>query len=341
MVEHRSLVNYCAWWSSVVGADTGGTPIFGSLGFDHTITCWWPTLLRGAPLTLCGGLWDVERLLRPPGTRYSAIKLTPSQLRFLERTGRPDYRQACRIVVLGGEALEPSLLEEISGRLRGVRLVNHYGPTEATVGTCWHEFSPTGLGGASAVPIGRPIWNTRLYVVGADLRPVPPGEAGELVVAGAGVARGYLAGGGGFLDKSELGEAPGRAYRTGDQVALRPDGVLEYLGRLDRQVKVNGHRIELDELRHNALAVTDVADADFAVAGDPLQYVEMFLVCASGADPDRVAAEVRALLQRRMPAAAVPKKVTIVPEIGITVHGKRDPAATRPAPTGYDKEQPR
>lgn len=333
VVEHRSLVNYCTWWSGVVGCHSGGTPVFGSLGFDHTITTLWPTLLGGAPITLCNGLWDTAPLLTPPGSPHAAIKFTPSQLRFLEQTARPDYRHACRILVLGGEVLEPSLIEPIAERLTGVRLVNHYGPTETTVGVCWHEFTSDEIGGGSSVPIGRPIHNTRIYITGPDLRPVALGEAGELVVAGTPVARGYLrGGGGGFLDEAELGGPPGRAYRTGDQVRLRLDGAVEYLGRLDRQVKVNGHRIELDELRHGALAVEGVADAAFTVTDELMQRVEAFVVCAPGTDPEQVAALVRAVLTQRVPAAVVPRTVTIVPEIAMTVHGKHDLAAVRRLP---------
>ncbi|WP_169736694.1 amino acid adenylation domain-containing protein [Pseudonocardia spinosispora] len=330
VVEHRSLVNYCTWWSEVVGRHRGGTPVFGSLGFDHTITTLWPTLLCGAPITLCNGLWDTAPLLTPPGSPHAAIKFTPSQLRFLERTARPDYRRACRILVLGGEVLEPSLIDGIAERLADVRLVNHYGPTETTVGVCRHEFTADETGDGSSVPIGRPIHNTRLYLTRPDLGPVAFGEPGELVVAGTPVARGYLRGGrGGFLDEAELGGPPGRAYRTGDQVRLRPDATVEYLGRLDRQVKVNGHRIELDELRHGALAVDGVADAAFTVTDEFMQRVEAFVVCAPGTDPGQVSTQVRALIARRVPAAVVPWTVTVVPEIAMTVHGKHDLAAVR------------
>src|SRR6185503_9094418 len=141
------------------------------------------------------------------------------------------------------------------------RLINEYGPTETVVGCCVYEVRSTDSHHGS-VPIGRPIANTQLYVLDAGMRPVTPGEAGELYIGGAGVARGYL-------NLPELtqqrfvadpfsGDPAARLYRSGDIARCREDGTFEYLGRADDQVKLRGYRIELGEIEHVLSAHLDV-----------------------------------------------------------------------------------
>jgi amino acid adenylation domain-containing protein len=333
VVEHRSLVNYASWFADRTRRAGAGNALFGSLGFDHTLTSLWPGLSHGRRVVLGRGVWDDAAMFPPGPQRYAFMKVTPSHLRFLERTVRPSYNEHTGMVVLGGEALDPALVRAAASRLAGIRLMNHYGPTEATIGCCSHEFDTTALPALPSVPIGRPIWNTRTYLVDERQRPAPPRRPAELIVAGLGVARGYLGAptDGRFVDESEVGGPPGRAYRTGDIVELLPDGTLMYLGRQDDQLNVNGYRLELGELRRHVLDVEGVADVAFDLVDGDLTTLEALVV---GRDADaipaqRLAGTVRAALGAALPAAVVPRRVHIVPRLVLTAHGKYDVAATR------------
>lgn len=327
-VEHRSVVNYALWCAGVVGRQESGSPLISSLGFDLSMTSLWPQLVTGNPVLMTGGAWDHQVLFGRPAP-FGYAKLTPSIVRFFERTRRPAYGEFASLLILGGELLEPALIREIGDRLRGTRLMNHYGPTETTIGCCFHEFRADALLELPSVPIGRPIANTRAYVVDDSLAPTAEGSTGELVIAGAGVARGYLAGDpdGRFVDEAELGGAPGRAYRTGDYVEVLADGSLLFLGRRDEQLKVSGYRVEAAELRRIAMAVDGVADIAFAVAdgGDTLTA---YVVVDPAARPDELVLVLRRAFGASMPSAACPRQIDLVPHIAVTANGKRDIAAT-------------
>jgi D-alanine--poly(phosphoribitol) ligase subunit 1 len=327
-VEHRSVVNYALWCAGAVGRQDAGSPLISSLGFDLSMTSLWPQLATGNPIIVSGGVWDQEALFRRPAP-FSYAKVTPSIIRFFEQTRRPVYRDFASLLILGGEPLEPELIRGIGDRLHGMRLMNHYGPTEATIGCCFHEFRADALPALPSIPIGRPLTNTRAYVVDESLVPVASGGIGELVIAGAGVARGYLAGDtdGRFIDEAELGGAPGRAYRTGDQVELLRDGTLLYLGRRDDQLKVSGYRIETAELRRIALAVEGVADAAFGKA-DGADELEAYAAPRPGAGAEELVTALRRAFAAALPGAACPRRIYLVPRIAVTANGKRDVAAT-------------
>jgi D-alanine--poly(phosphoribitol) ligase subunit 1 len=330
LVEHRSLLNYATWCAATIGSAGTGSPLIGSLGFDLSLTSLWPSLIRGESVVVCGGAWDHEAIFGQSAP-FSYVKLTPSMVRFFERTKSPDYGRLAALLIIGGEVLDTSLVRDISGRLGGTRLMNHYGPTETTIGCCAHEFGRGGIPALPSVPIGRPIWNTRLYVVDQELGRVADGQPGELIVAGLGVARGYLHGdpNGAFLDEADVGGPTGRAYRTGDQVEVLPDGTLLCLGRKDDQVKVSGHRVELGELRRLALSMEAVADAAFHVVRGDNEMVEAFVVPRDAVVPDGLAAWVRKTLATMLPSAVVPARVHVVSEIAMNSNGKFDALATR------------
>jgi amino acid adenylation domain-containing protein len=329
MVEHQSLLNYVNWCIAVVGQVGCGTPLIGGLGFDMSMSSLWPQLARGAPVLICGGAWDQEALFGERPEPFSYAKLTPSILRFFERTKQPRYKEFATCLMIGGEILESRLIKEIGPRLEGVRLINHYGPTEATIGCCFHEFTAADAVGLPSVPIGGPIWNTRAYVVDDSLAAISGGQPGELVVAGLGIARGYLHGGGDdvFISEADLGGPPGRAYRTGDYVEMLPSGALLYLGRRDGQLKVSGHRIEPGELRQAALSVAGVSDAAFLVQ-EETGRLEVFVVPASPAAAPGLGRSVWEKLAGTLPAAVVPTQVKVVSEIVMRANGKCDPVAT-------------
>jgi amino acid adenylation domain-containing protein len=332
-IEHGSLVNYVEWGAATVGVSGLGSPVIGSLGFDLSMTSLWIPLAQGKRVVLTDGILDHKELFRQRPEPFTFIKATPSHFRFFERTTRPVYSGVTNLLMFGGELLEATLLQSMAERLGGVRLVNHYGPTETTIGCCYNEFRLDELSSRAGVPIGRPIWNTRAYVVDESLRPVPAGGVGELVIAGRGVARGYLGlanTGERFIDERELGGQPGRAYRTGDFVERLPSGVLLYLGRRDNQLKVSGHRVEMAELRGKALLVRGVADVAFEVVRRDLEHLEVYVV-PSDADipPAQLASAVRTALSAALPSALVPRRVHVVPAILTNANGKVDLPATR------------
>ncbi|MDT9684964.1 amino acid adenylation domain-containing protein [Streptomyces sp. TRM76323] len=335
MVPHASLANYAAWCGSLVGAGGSGSPLFASLGYDLAMTSLWVPLAGGARVVTVPGLWDQATLFGAGADPYTFIKLTPSHARFFEALAEPPrYDRTTRLLMFGGEALDPALITALGSRLDGVRLVNHYGPTETTIGCCAHRFDNTALPGTPTVPIGTPAWNTRAYVVDEQLRPLPPGRPGELVIAGRAVAAGYLGGTGAgdrFVDERELGGAPGPAYRTGDMAELLPERLLLHLGRRDDQWKVNGYRVELGELRHHVLAVPGVADAAFDVVRGPVDGLELFVRATDPArtDGEALAGTLRRALSGALPSGLVPHEVHVVREIVFNSNGKCDVAATR------------
>ncbi|MFB6850877.1 amino acid adenylation domain-containing protein, partial [Streptomyces sp. NPDC056373] len=261
MVEHRSVVNRLTWVQRDHGLSSGDvvlqkTPVT----FDVSVwELFWP-LLAGARLVMArpGGHRDPGYLVGLISSqRVTTVHFVPSMLSlFLEHA---DARcGGLRRVFASGEALSPGVVERFGRRLPGVGLHNLYGPTEATVDvTAW-----ACTVGGGRVPIGRPVANTRIYVLDPRDRPVPVGVAGEIHIAGVQVARGYL-------NRAELTAErfvedpfiPGaRMYRTGDVGRWLADGTVEYLGRNDHQVKVRGFRIELGEIEARLGEVPGVGD---------------------------------------------------------------------------------
>ena len=253
-ITHAGLLNYLAWATREYEAAEGsGAPLHSSIAFDLTITSLFPALLAGRPVVLVpesdgsGGL--ASAMQRWPGS--SPLKLTPAHMSVINNLISPAEAPECsRVFVIGGEQLLPAHVAFWRRNAPGTRLINEYGPTETVVGCCIHEVTDADLDG-EAIPIGRPIANTRLYVLDCELQPVPNGVPGELWIAGAGLARGYrfrpaLTAHAFMPDPfSTAGE---RMYRTGDRVRRRLDGVLEFLGRMDDQVKLRGYRVERGEI---------------------------------------------------------------------------------------------
>ena len=340
LVGHRALVNYLGWARELTGFEPeDSTPLFASLGFDHAVTCLWLPLMVGGSVQLVADSWDPRPWITPRDHPFAFVKITPSHVRLFERIARPDYRAITRTVMFGGERLDAELVASLGDRLDGVRLLNHYGPTEATVGCTAYPFERASVAEDADVtgvlPIGTPVWNSRAYVVGEDLAPVPLGGDGELVLVGDCVAAGYLGGDdedrSRFFDGSQIaaGESA-RAYRTGDLCTVR-DGTLHYLGRLDEQVKVGGYRIEIQEVRSLVLSVPGVAHAAVTVAptgAGGMARLELFVVAAEGAGADLVT-RVLERLRAELPSAAVPERVHLVPNLVVNAHGKWDVQATR------------
>lgn len=229
-----------------------------------------------------------------------------------------------RCVITGGETLSPRHVRRFREGCPQTLLVNGYGPTETTTFACMHRCDDEADGDA-AVPIGRPLDGVELEILDARMLAVPLGIPGELFIGGAGVARGYANLPGYTADRfvPHPRIPGGRLYRTGDRVLQREDGVIEFLGRSDRQVKLRGFRIELDEVEHVLLSLPGVraAAASIAGLGDHARLVasvELSAPLAAGS------ADIRSALAEKLPRFMIPEHIELVDRLPVTPHGKRD-----------------
>jgi amino acid adenylation domain-containing protein len=254
MVASRTVVNHLSWMQAAFPLTSSDCILQKyPFNFDASVCEIFGTLIAGASLIIAepAAHWDLSEFVRLlKEHEITALDILPSMLRvLLEEEGFPSCR-SLRRVICGGEPLTPELAEHFLERF-DAELHNIYGPTEATIGAT-HWACVRGQVG-DRVPIGRPIANTRIYLVDRWLNPVPVGVPGEICIGGEGVARGYLnrpeMTSERFVKDPFSGQPDGRLYRTGDLGRYRRDGNIEYLGRIDEQVKVRGHRVEPAEIQ--------------------------------------------------------------------------------------------
>ena len=235
-----------------------------SFAFDASVTQIYLPLLAGATIHLMPAGSEVDGLMSVLRRKHQLgfLKLTPAVFSLLgSLLNAEQARRGGPLIILGGEALDARNCRDWHALAPGTRLVNEYGPTETVVGCCIHQTEPTD---ESNIPIGLPIWNAELYILDGCLEPVLNSVTGELYIGGAGVARGYMGRSGLTAERfiaSPYGKPGARLYRTGDLVRRRADGVIEFLGRTDTQVKVRGYRIELGEVESTLVSHADVKQA--------------------------------------------------------------------------------
>jgi amino acid adenylation domain-containing protein len=337
-ITHRGLVNYLSWAISAYKvAEGAGAPVHSSIAFDLTITSIFTPLLVGRPVELLPDDRGAEALARALRTAagYSLVKLTPAHLQALQLQLRPEQvAQRTRTFVIGGEQLRAEAIAFWRQHAPHTLLVNEYGPTETVVGCCVYTVTPE-TRSRGPIPIGRPIANTRLYILDRYMQPVPIGVAGELCIGGDGVARGYL-------NRSELTKerfiadpfnpGPGtRLYRTGDFARYLPDGNIEFLGRRDDQVKVSGFRIELGEIESVLGRLPQVQEVVVSLCEDDPgeRRLVAYVVPKPGqADAPR---ELRSLLKQHLPDYMLPSAFVTLDRLPLTHNGKVDRSAL-PAP---------
>ncbi|MFD7383491.1 amino acid adenylation domain-containing protein [Streptomyces anulatus] len=327
VVPHRSAANLVGWAVRELGAPAlSHTLAATSLNFDVSV------FEIFAPLT-CGGRIDVVRDLlalteRPEGWSGRLISAVPSALAQL--IGEDTVPASADLVVLAGEALTGRAVADIRAALPQARIANFYGPTEATVyATAWHAD-----GGTAEPLIGRPVANTRAYVLDAWLRPVPAGVAGELYLAGTGLARGYLERRGLTSERfvaCPFGPAGARMYRTGDVVRWTADGQLDYVGRADEQVKVRGFRIETGEIESVIAQDPSVAQTVVIAREDRHHHKQLvaYVVPVSGTEADIDG--LREQVATTLPSYMMPAAFVTLPRLPLNHNGKLDRGAL-PAP---------
>ncbi|MGW7107128.1 amino acid adenylation domain-containing protein [Streptomyces xanthophaeus] len=340
-VTHRAIVNRLAWMQGEYGLTADDRVLQKTpSSFDVSVWEFFWALVEGASVVLArpDGHRDPAYLADLIRTRrITTMHFVPSMLaafvQVLEAApGAPQWAASLRRVFCSGEALtgpDSRRWHELTSRHGStpVPLHNLYGPTEAAVDVTYFPYE----GGTElAVPIGRPVWNTRLYVLDTFLRPVPAGVPGELYLAGVQLARGYHDRLGLTAERfvaDPFGGPGERMYRTGDLVRRRADGAVEYLGRTDRQVKIRGNRVELGEIEAAVAALPGVARAAVIVRDGALLG---YAVPAPGTALDAEA--LHRELAAALPAAMVPAALTALDGIPLTPSGKLDQNAL-PSPS--------
>ncbi|MEU6540194.1 amino acid adenylation domain-containing protein [Streptomyces sp. NPDC047000] len=339
VVPHRGIANLLACMQSRHPLSSRDRVLHRTpLGFDPSVLeLFWP-LLQGGAVVLArpGGHREPDYLAELIAReRVTVAQFVPSMLSAFLRIPAVGELGSLRMVMAGGETLSPGLCADFHAVL-GIPLLNQYGPTETTVNATVRMCAAGRAPGS--VPIGRPMGNTRAYVLDSALQPVPPAVTGELYLAGAPLARGYLGLAGLSAQRFVACPygAPGeRMYRTGDRVRWNSDGELEYLGRADDQVKIRGVRIEPGEIESLLASHEEVAQAVVAVREDNpgdrrlVAYVVPKAGVASddGTGHDTLGGQVRDFAARHLPAAMMPTAVVSLPELPVTPNGKLDRAA--------------
>jgi len=304
---------------STVAADLGNTALFGALCSGRALHL----------LSAEDGFDPDAMAAAMHGRQVEVLKIVPSHLRGLLHAAQPERVLPTRCLILGGEALRRDLVQEIRRLAPGCAIVNHYGPTETTVGVLTHLVEASQGQSESDVPIGRPLSFNQAHVLDSDGQPVPLGLPGELYIGGQQVTRGYLGRPEATAERfipDPFSRVPGaRMYRTGDRAKRRADGTVEFLGRVDHQVKLRGFRIELGDIEAQLRREPGVSDAVTMVreTGDGTQQLVAYLAGPSTLDT----AGIRARLALSLPDYMVPQHVVLLDAFPLTANGKLDRAA--------------
>lgn len=329
MVEHRNVVSYLAAMDEAIGLDASGVWLSATtVTFDISVLEIFGSLTRGRTVVLMGEMVlgqavDVRYTMPELVKRYGVthFQCTPMQCRILmlEESGREAIGSLQQLIV-AGEELAQDLADELTARMEG-QLINGYGPTETTV------FSTTAwIKRGEKVSIGRPIANTRTYIVDEHKQLVAPGSVGELYIGGPGVGRGYL----GRADLTQerfvsdwlRPEQIGKLYRTGDLARYQADGTIQYLGRNDDQVKIRGYRIEIGEIESVLRKVVGVTEIAVVARGEGVgRRLVAYVVTGTGYQGDE---ELFAIARNSLQEYMVPATVIHLEKIPLTSTGKLD-----------------
>ncbi|MGH3415567.1 MAG: amino acid adenylation domain-containing protein, partial [Actinocrinis sp.] len=356
-VAHRQAVTYVTAVSARIPVDPGARHLLmQSLSFDFGLTLFYSCLASGGVLHLLpprSSGREVADYLREHRIDY--LKLTPSHFEALTADADPRELLPAKALLFGGESSAWSRTRELASS--GVRIINHYGPTEATVGVATHIVDPCLEPAATTTPIGRPLPGACVYVLDDALEPVPRGAVGELYLGGDRLARGYLGRPGQTADRfvpDPFGPPGARMYRSGDLGRRLPDGSIEFLGRRDLQVKIRGYRVEPGEIEAALAALPAVRQAVVDVRGTRTDPLLIGYLVHAGApatpgdagragDPDPLPEEaaLRRALREHLPDYMVPARLVWLDALPLADHGKVDRKAlpeppARAASGGYE-----
>ncbi len=350
LIRHASVVNHNLAVVQGLCLDNRDRVLqFSTINFDTSVEEIFPTLLAGATLVMRGpeaaiSVAELVELLA--GSGVTVVDLPTAYwhqwVSELER-GWSEIPESLRLVIVGGEkALAERYAawrREVGGR---VRVMNTYGPTETTVISTWYTLGEEDASGERELPIGRPIANTRVYILDEGMRLVPVGVTGELYIGGVGLARGYL----GrpeltaerFVPDPFSGNSGARLYRTGDLARYREDGAIEFLGRADSQVKIRGFRVEPGEIESALVGHPRVRQAVVVAREEGAGQKGLVAYCDVGEDAEsgiaaEMVAELRGYLRQKLPDYMVPGAFVLLPALPLSASGKVDSEAL-PEPAG-------
>ena len=261
--------------------------------------------------------------------KIDCLKIVPSHLEALLATPNPEQLLPDQRLIVGGESSRAEWIASLAAMAPDCSIFNHYGPTETTVGVLTHQVQSGSLSEQTGlVPLGRPIANTRTYILDARLAPVPVGVPGELYIGGANVARGYLNRSAQTAEKfipDPFTIEPGmRLYRTGDRARYMPDGSIEFLGRVDNQLKLRGYRIELGEIEARLNEHSKVREAIVLAREDEGEEKRLVAYVTARYDSAPTSDELRGYLRSSLPEYMVPTAFVTLSEFPLTPNGKVD-----------------
>jgi amino acid adenylation domain-containing protein len=326
-VSHRNILRLVSGLTCVRLDAPGACLLHSPLAFDaSTFEIWGPLLNGGRCVVAPPGPIDASAL-PPLLARHGVTTLWLTSALFNTIADlAPGAVAGVRELLIGGEPVSAPHVARVQSARPGLTIVNGYGPTEATTFTTMYRLPDAVEAGPYGVPIGAPIANTQVYVLDARQQPLPPGMFGELYVGGPGVSRGYWRRPGltaaAFVPDHLSGQRGARLYRTGDRARWRADGVLECAGRVDRQVKVRGYRIEPGEIEAALCAHPGVREAA-VIADREASRLIAYWVAAAGGDLPTVE-RLRAHLLARLPEYMVPAVLQRLDALPLTAHGKID-----------------
>jgi amino acid adenylation domain-containing protein len=322
MIENRNVVNFFTGMDRFIGHAPGVWLAVTSFSFDISVLELLWTLTRGFKVVVHGdeGTARIADEITRHGVTH--LQMTPSLARMLTLDARAFAALSLlKQMLLGGEAVPASLIHHLREVFRG-EIHNMYGPTETTIWSTTYRVEEPG----STVSIGRPISNTQIYMLDAELQPVPAGEIGELFIGGDGVARGYWNRPDltteRFLTIPSLSQR--RIYRTGDLARLLPNGNIEFLGRADYQVKLRGHRIEPGEVEAVLEQCSGIRQAVVVVREDKEGDKRLVAYVVVKGTETKTIGTLRSLLESKLPDYMIPSAFVSLPELPLTDNGKID-----------------
>ena len=349
---HGGLVNRLLWMQDAYGLGSDDR-VLQKAPFTFDVSVWeiFCPLLTGSQMVICapGRQGDPQYLAGLiQRHRVTTVDFVPSMLRaFLEHADLAAC-SSLRRLICGGEALPGDIQQKFFSMLAGVELHNFYGPTEASIDVA--SWACRSADGSATPPIGMPIWNTRLYVLGSGFELLPVGVTGELYVAGRGLARGYLGRPGltaeRFLPDPYNPQPGARMYRTGDLARWRPDGAVEFLGRTDHQVKIRGFRIELGDVEAALRKLSGISEAAVIAHQDAAGSRQLVAYVVPSGSATLDGAALRRELTGTLPGYMLPAAFVVLDRLPLNRNGKLDRAALPPpdaaaAGTGTAYEAPR
>ncbi len=342
-IEQRQLLSYVDAIGPSMALTAGDRlATVSSLAADLGNTMIFPALAHGATVHIVSRetAMDADAMAAyMAGNHIDCLKITPSHLNALLSAARPENLIPNKLLILGGEACPMTLIEQVRNLSPNCRILNHYGPTETTIGALTYAVPDDirHVPHAGAAPIGRPLPGASVYLLDSYMQPVPMGVAGEIYLGGRQVARGYV-------NQPELTaerfvanpfKAGERLYRTGDRGRFDEDGNMMFLGRLDSQVKIRGYRVELQEIETllQTHASISQAVARFQPDGDH-SHLTAYIVAQPDVDVDRES--IVRFLRKQLPDYMIPAAIIALDAIPLTANGKIDYHAL-PAQTGLPR----